>query len=41
MFQMKGNKFMSETIHVAYYLDDGYMEPTYVSMASMLANTKP
>jgi len=31
---------MSETIHVAYCLDDGYAEPTCVSMASMLANTK-
>jgi len=31
---------MTETIHVAYCLDDGYAEPTCVSMASMLANTK-
>lgn len=31
---------MSETIHVAYCLDDGYTEPTCVSMASMLANTR-
>jgi len=31
---------MSETIHVAYSLDDGFAEPTCVSMASMLANTK-
>jgi len=31
---------MSETIHVAYCLDDGYAEYTCVSMASMLANTK-
>jgi len=29
-----------ETIHVAYCLDDGYAEPTCVSMASMLVNTK-
>jgi lipopolysaccharide biosynthesis glycosyltransferase len=31
---------MSETIHIVYCLDDGYAEPTCVSMASMLANTK-
>jgi len=31
---------MSETIHIAYSLDDVYAEPTCVSMASMLANTK-
>jgi len=31
---------VSEIIHVAYCLDDGYVEPTCVSMASMLANTK-
>ena len=31
---------MTETIHVAYCLDDGFAEPTCVSMASMLANTK-
>jgi len=31
---------MPETIHVVYCLDDGYAEPTCVSMASMLANTK-
>jgi len=31
---------MPETIHVAYCLDDGYAEPTCVSMASVLANTK-
>jgi lipopolysaccharide biosynthesis glycosyltransferase len=31
---------MTETIHVVYCLDDGYAEPTSVSMASMLANTK-
>jgi len=31
---------MSEIIHTAYCLDDGYAECTCVSMASMLANTK-
>lgn len=31
---------MKEIIHVAYCLDNGYAEPTCVSMASMLANTK-
>jgi len=31
---------MNDTIHIAYCLDDGYAEPTCVSMASMLANTK-
>jgi len=31
---------MVETIHIAYSLDNGYAEPTCVSMASILANTK-
>jgi len=31
---------MNDIIHIAYCLDDGYAEPTCVSMASMLANTK-
>jgi lipopolysaccharide biosynthesis glycosyltransferase len=31
---------MNDTIHIAYCLDDGYTEPTCVSMASVLANTK-
>jgi len=31
---------MNDTIHIAYCLDDGFAEPTCVSMASMLANTK-
>jgi len=31
---------VSETIHIAYCLDDGYAEQTCVSMTSMLANTK-
>jgi len=37
---MRINQFMAETIHVAYCSDDGYVEPTCVSMASVLANTK-
>jgi len=31
---------MNDTIHIAYCPDDGYAEPTCVSMASILANTK-
>jgi len=37
---MGNTKNDNDTVHIAYCLDDGYVEPTCVSMASMLANTK-
>jgi len=37
---MGSTKNENDIIHIAYCLDDGYAEPTCVSMASMLANTK-